>query len=138
MRRALLLVLLAPLVGCNRASDLVRPDPTLGLGGDDSLAIAVSVTPSAITPGQSARVDAMLTNRRGSPLTLHLASGCQLLYEVLDDAGRPAPENGGFACTAALTTVTLAPHETVQRSFAWTATELVYPPISYRPRPPVP
>jgi hypothetical protein len=135
VRLLAMLSLVALVTACSREHDLAT-DPAARLDGvNDSLALTATVSPTEITPGDTAWVTVRLANRLGREVTLHFAYGCQILYYAEDAQGRDAMDHGGFLCTAAVSRMTLAAGERKERRFAWTAMEFTYPPIGYRPRP---
>jgi hypothetical protein len=120
--------LLVVAAGCSRtagdSTGLARRTPDA-----EPLELTARVAPGEISPGDTALITVALTNRADTAVTLSVASGCQLHYRLFDAAGRELPkEGGGYACIAMITSLRLAPSETVTREFPWTAVEYRFPP----------
>jgi hypothetical protein len=98
----------------------VRADPTSsslrGLTGPGGgLVLAVSVSPTRLVLGDTARFEVTLTNTTATAVTLDFPSGCQLHYEV------EYASVYGDACGDALTSMTLAPDEARVEHAVWRA-----------------
>lgn len=64
---------------------------------------------------------ARLANHNEHSVRLDFSSGCQLLpYVESADAKTVYPHGGGWVCTAALTSLELAPGEVREEEFRWT------------------
>lgn len=119
------------LAGCADPPSSPGTDVRRLLPLDSGLQLGITVSPTRIQVGDSARVTVTLTNRSDAPITLHFGSGCQLHYEVRTPAGDSVPpEGGGHACTQALTSLSLQPGETSAQHFRWTHTRYDYPPYT--------
>ena len=136
MRQFPILCAAAFVTACSASSDLGTSPFALLQGVNDSLALSVAVSPAAIVPGDTARISVTVTNRTDRAIVIHFPDSCQLLYEVRDAAGRPAPDRGGFACFDAVTSLRLEPRASKSAEHRWTALEWTDPPSAYRPRPP--
>ncbi len=86
----------------------------------DGLVLAVTASASSITPGDTVRLVAHLANHNDHPVRLDFSSGCQVLPYVESGGGKIVyPYGGGWLCTAALTSLTLAPGEVKEQVLEW-------------------
>ena len=111
---AAVLLLSLALAGCsnsmNEPVQPVQPEPAVVL-------TTVEAAPTVVAAGSTVQLTLSVSNRGGSPVTLHFADTCQLLYIVRDDGG--VRVSGDFPCGAFPTDLTLQPNETVQKTFEW-------------------
>jgi hypothetical protein len=100
----------------------------------DGLVLAVTASSASITPGDTVRLVAHLANRNDFPVRLGFSSGCQVLPYVEGPDGTVVyPYGGGWACTAVLTALELAPGEVKEQVFKWTAQRSGRDPQTSRP-----
>jgi hypothetical protein len=128
MRRLFLIAMLSLLgTGCgDLISAPVRPEA-------EGLVLSLEASPRQTSPGDPVRLVARLRNTNSHAVTLNFASGCQILPYVLDATGRIVePASGGWACTGALTSLSLDAGESVERAFAWTGTVRRYDTLTGR------
>lgn len=90
------------------------------------LTLTASVSASALAPGQPDTITVTLTNTSAMAVTLHFASGCQILPYIADETGAVVlPSGDGWLCPAVLSTLSLGPRQQQHVQFVWTGgTEL--------------
>lgn len=130
MNRFLLLLVLAFVpVGC---ADLLLTSGDSAT--EDGIVLTLDAFPREISPGDTARIVATLTNTNSRAVTLHFSSGCQILYYVENAAGEVVePEGGGWVCAAVLTSIELAAGASHTRVFSWTGQRVRYDPATWQP-----
>ncbi|MEW5929999.1 MAG: BsuPI-related putative proteinase inhibitor [Gemmatimonadota bacterium] len=118
MLRKIVLPVLAAL-----AAACVGPSATdYAAAAREGLVLSLSVTPAAISPGDTARLVARLENRNRHPVRLAFPTGCQILPYVESAEGTVVyPYGGGWACTQAFTELALGPREVKEQVLRWTA-----------------
>ena len=73
---------------------------------------AASISKARLQLGDTATLRFILANNAADTLRMTFGSGCPILPYVVDGQGDMAyPSGGGWACTAAITNVALAPGE---------------------------
>lgn len=98
------------------ATDLALPVPSLD-GLPPGLDVAFTVTPDAVQQGEAFTATLTVTNTTPEPIRVVTAHGCLAVPHVLLGSERVPLAGSWWACTAAITTHTFAPGETVTR--AW-------------------
>ncbi|HKR56480.1 MAG TPA: BsuPI-related putative proteinase inhibitor [Gemmatimonadales bacterium] len=92
----------------------------VGLTGATGLRSSATVDRDSISSGQRVNLTVTLTNSSPDPVTLHLDQGCaSVLPYVSDVLGKVLVPSGGWVCPAELTTLSFAPGESKQWTFAW-------------------
>ncbi|HEX2190174.1 MAG TPA: BsuPI-related putative proteinase inhibitor [Longimicrobiaceae bacterium] len=100
----------------------------------EGLALTLSASSLSIAPGDTARLVARLANHNDHAVRLDFSGGCQVLPHVEDAAGSTVyPEGGAWLCTAALTSLELAPREVREQTFAWTGEVRGHDPRTFAP-----
>jgi hypothetical protein len=85
------------------------------------LTLTLSVTRSAIRGGEPDTITVALANTTNQIVSLHFASGCQLLPYVTNAPGSIVlPAGGAWVCTANLSQLDLAAGERRTWTFVWT------------------
>jgi hypothetical protein len=117
MLRFLPIAALGLLAGC---ADLLLSDTP----SPEARGLALSITASApeVSPGDTLRLVAWLTNTNPRTVQLSFASGCQIMPYIEDARGTAVEPTGGWFCTAAITHLTLEGGASLEREFLWTAT----------------
>jgi hypothetical protein len=137
MIRALASLALLALAACQ---GVMEAEPRLDESRQEGISLTLSASPARISPGDTARLTARLTNHTPLPARLDFSSGCQILFYVENAAGKVVvPGGGGWGCAAVLTSLELAPGETKTRVHAWTGQTSHYEPgttkVTFRPLP---
>lgn len=124
-----------PLLALALASGCVDPSAAdYGAVGREGLVLTLSASPASIAPGDTVRLVARLANHNDHAVRLDFSSGCQVVPYVEDAAGKPVhPEGGAWLCTAALTSLRLAPREVKEQTFAWTGETHGHDPRTFAP-----
>lgn len=92
-----------------------------GPGTASGLVLSAAVSTPSFEAGQADTITITLTNTTPNVITLHFGDGCQILPYVADANGDVVlPSGGGWGCTAALSQLSLAPHEVQTARFIWT------------------
>ena len=87
----------------------------------EGLLLTLAASPASIAPGDTARLVARLANHNDHAVRLDFSTGCQILTHVESAEGRVVyPYGGGWGCTTALTSLTLAPGEVREQVLRWT------------------
>ncbi len=85
------------------------------------LTLTLSVTRSAIRGGEPDTITVALANTTNQIVSLHFASGCQLLPYITNDRGSLVlPPGGAWVCTANLSQLDLAAGDRRTSTFVWT------------------
>jgi hypothetical protein len=131
MTRALASLALLALAACQ---GMVDAEPRLHESRQEGISLTLSVSPARISPGDTARLTARLTNHTPLPVRLDFSSGCQVLFYVESAEGKVVePGGGGWMCAAVLTHLQLAPGETKTQVYAWTGQARGHDPQTFRP-----
>ncbi|MET0399925.1 MAG: BsuPI-related putative proteinase inhibitor [Longimicrobiaceae bacterium] len=100
----------------------------------EGLVLSLTAAPAAIAPGDTARLVARLANHNEHSVRLDFSSGCQLLPYVESAGGEVVyPHGGGWVCTAALTSLELAPGEVREQELRWTGQSRDHDPQTFAP-----
>jgi hypothetical protein len=130
MDRLLLVALLGLLLG-GCADVLLNPGPSAEAEG---LVLSLEASPLEISPGDTVRIVARLTNTNRRTVTLGFGSACQIMPYVENAAGEVVmPQGGGWICAAVITSLRLEPGQTAQREFTWTGQTTRYEPPMWQP-----
>ena len=130
MIRALTCLALLALAACQ---GVVETEPRFSESRQEGISLALSVSPARISPGDTVRLAARLTNHTASPVRLTFG-GCQVLFFVENAKGEMVePRGGGWGCLAVITTMDLAPGETKTQEHRWTGQTRRYDPGTPRP-----
>lgn len=137
MTRTLVCFALLILAACQ---GVVDAEPRLDESRQEGISLTLSASTARISPGDTVRLTARLTNHTQLPVRLDFSSGCQILFYVENAEGKVVePSGGGWGCTLALTSLQLAPGETQTRVHAWTGQTSHYEPgsfkVTYKPLP---
>ena len=131
MTRALASLALLALAACQAVVDA---EPRLHESRQEGISLTLSVSPARISPGDTARLTARLTNHTHLPVRLDFSSGCQILFHVENAEGKTVePEGGARVCTMMITHLELAPGETKTRVFPWTGQARGHHPTTFEP-----
>lgn len=91
----------------------IRPVPVL-----DGLRLEVTISQSVIPVGDSATVTMQLHNDNATAMEIYFSTGCQILPYIETASGAMRfPSVGGWACTQALTSLTVPARGSVTRSY---------------------
>ncbi len=105
--RALVCFALLILAACQ---GVVDAEPRLDESRQEGISLTLSASTARISPGDTVRLTARLTNHTQLPVRLDFSSGCQILFYVENAEGKVVePSGGGWGCTLALTSLQLAP-----------------------------
>ena len=100
----------------------------------EGLVLSLTASPAAIAPGDTARLVARLANHNDHAVRLDFSSGCQILPYVESAEGQVVyPYGGGWGCTAALTSLTLAAGEVREVAYVWTGQSYDYDRKTFAP-----
>lgn len=131
MTRALSALALLALAACQAVVDA---EPRFDESRQEGVSLTLSVSPARISPGDTARLTARLTNHTHLPVRLDFSSGCQILFYVENAEGKVVePGGGGWMCAAVLTHLQLAPGETKTQVYHWTGQAHGHHPTTFKP-----
>jgi hypothetical protein len=103
--------------GCSEATS---PRSSSVLGGN-LVRLTVSLSAGEVTRGTPVTLHVKLVNEGGSTVTLHFNDACQVNPYIQDRTGKTVlPNDGGWACAAVLTDLTLQPGRGIDRDYVWT------------------
>jgi len=117
--RLVALLAVIALMGCD---DITAPkigSAPAPISAASPIALATSVTPATLAPGESVTITITLTNLADTSVTL--ASGmCTSPFVVSTRSGRAVgPDYSSEVCPAVLITRTMAPHQSVSIPVTW-------------------
>lgn len=103
------------------ASDPAEPAEAEGLH------LSLEAAPREITPGEPARIVAVLTNNSADSVLLRFENSCQLLVYLKDGEGTAVvPYDGRWMCLDVRTSLALAPDESTRQALSWTGRRRLY------------
>jgi hypothetical protein len=110
------IVFAAAALACS--GDLTAPNANLE-GDAEGLQFTASIPKSSFAAGETGTITYTLRNPTNETVELSFSSGCQIIPHVTRGEEPVYPEP--YACTAAITKITLPPGEQVVRTFTFTA-----------------
>jgi hypothetical protein len=103
--------------GC---ADATAPISSTQLGANQ-VRLTVSASSSAVMRGTPVNLYVTLVNEGTQAVTLHFGDSCQIKPYIRNAAGEIVlPGGGAWGCLTVLTSLTLAPLESISRDYVWT------------------
>jgi hypothetical protein len=118
--------------GC---TDATAPISSTQLGANQ-VRLTVSASSPEVTRGSPVKLHVTLVNEGTQAVTLHFGDSCQINPYIRNAAGEIVlPGGGAWGCLTVLTSLTLAPFESVSRDFVWAGSSDFVSEMPLRPLP---